>query len=92
MTNLGPALLSVSASEITEQADALQNFEAQGSWRANNRAMAELFGISFAEDATDAQLKTFGRSIQAFAGGTDGAIGSRTIARLNERLAALSDA
>ncbi len=93
MRYLDRALLSVSQSEITNQAEALQNFEAQaGGWRANNRAMAEMFGINFAEDATDTQLKVFGRSIQAFAGGNDGAIGNRTIGRLHERLAALETA
>jgi hypothetical protein len=89
---LDRALMSVSETEITNQAAALQNFEAQTGWRNNNRAMAELFGISFADDATDTQLKVFGRSIQAFAGGNDGAIGSQTIARLNERLDAVDAA
>jgi len=94
MSRLDTALISVNQTEITNRTDALQTFEAQatGGWRANNRAMAELFGINFAEDATDAQLITFGRSIQAFAGGTDGQIGPRTIARLKERLAALDTA
>jgi len=90
---LDRAMMSVGESEIIAQAEDLQNFEAQeGGWRNNNRAMAALFGIDFADNATDDQLKTFGRSIQAFAGGNDGAIGTRTIARMNENLAALDTA
>jgi hypothetical protein len=93
MQYLDRAMMSVGQDEIIAKADDLQNFEAQpGGWRGNNRAMAELFGISFAADATDDQLKTFGRSIQAFAGGTDGAIGNQTITRMNEKLAALDTA
>lgn len=92
MDTLDRALVSVTPGEVINAADELQNFEAQdGGWRANNRAMAQLFGIDFPADATDGQLKTFGRSIQAFAGGTDGAIGNKTIGRMQERLAALSD-